>query len=159
MLLFVVGALYGDIFSKGKADVGVSLGASNSYEYNYTVVGVSGNYFIVDNLGVGGMYRSWFGSGPTQNELSVFTNYYIPVHKQFRPYVGVFGRKTFVSGNEIADFYSYGGRAGVGFVTSKNSYLSVGYAIEYYSNCFDSVFGKSSECHRSYPELVFGLSF
>jgi hypothetical protein len=150
--------VYGDLFSKGKTDIGLYLGASSSMNYTYTVVGVSGNYFIADNLSIGGMYRNWFGSGPTQNEISLFTNYYVPLDRKFRPYIGIFGRKTYVSSDKIDDFASYGARAGMSMTTSKNSYFSLGYAIEYYDNCVATGLF-SSECSRSYPELIFGLSF
>lgn len=158
-LVLLSSLIYGDIFSKGKIDLGISVGASSSYGYSYTVAGVGGNYFVMDDVAVGGMYRVWFGNAPTQNELSLYTNYYIPIDKNIRPYIGLFGRKTFVNSSVINDYGSYGGRVGIGYITSHTSYFSIGYALEYYDNCIDGVSTRSDECYRSYPEIVFGISF
>lgn len=140
-----------DIFSKDKMQFGVSLGAGYSYGNSYTLVGLSGNYFVVDNLSVGLSYRGWLGATPMQNELALSTNYFLPISQKFRPYVGAFIRETFVDGYD--DFESYGARGGVAMVT-KNSYVSIGYAYEQFSSCT-----YNDECSTSYPEIVFGLSF
>ncbi|MEA1982892.1 MAG: hypothetical protein U9N39_05045 [Campylobacterota bacterium] len=64
-----------DIFLKGKSNFGISVGAGSSYNNTYTIVGLSGNYFVVDNLSIGASYRGWFGATPMQNELALATNY------------------------------------------------------------------------------------
>jgi len=140
-----------DIFSKNRASFGVSLGAGYSYGNTYTLVGLSGNYFVVDNLSIGVSYRGWFGATPMQNELALSTNYFIPVSQKFRPYLGAFVRETFVEGYD--NYESYGARGGVAMI-NKNSYVSIGYAYEQFSSC-----RFNNECSSSYPELVFGLSF
>ena len=140
-----------DIFSKNRANFGVSLGAGYSYGNSYTLVGLSANYFLADNLSVGLSYRGWLGSTPTQNEIALSTNYYLPISQKFRPYVGAFIRETFVDGYD--NFESVGARGGVAMI-SKNSYVSVGYAYEQFSAC-----AYNDECSTSYPELIFGLSF
>lgn len=140
-----------DIFSKGKMNFGVSLGAGYSYGNNYTLLGLSGNYFVVENLSVGLAYRSWLGGTPMQNEVALSTNYYMPISEKFRPYVGAFVRETFVDGHD--NFQSYGARGGVAMI-NKNSYFSVGYAYEQFSSC-----KFNNECSTSYPEFIFGLSF
>jgi hypothetical protein len=145
-----------DIFEKGRSNVGVSLGAGSSYGNTYTLVGVSGNYFLVNNLALGMAYRGWFGASPTQNELSLGANYYLPISEKFRPYLGAFARETFISDHD--DFSSYGARAGVAITMSSNSYVSVGYAYEEYSNCVE-ILNRSKSCSSSYPEVVFALSF
>ena len=143
----------GDVFLKGKSNVGVSVGAASSYGETYTLVGITGNYFVIDNLSVSGYYRGWFGATPTQHELSLGTNYYMPLTRKFRPYGGVFFREHFVSGAGYDDFFAYGVRGGVSMVNTNNTYLSVGYAYEVYGDC------QFSECSNSYPELIAGFSF
>ena len=140
-----------DIFDKGKMSFGVTAGTSNSYSNNYFLLGISANYFVIDNLNVGVMYRSWLGSDPIQNELSLSSNYFIKLNEIFRPYIGAFVRERFVSGYD--DITSYGARGGLAFI-SKNTYMSVGYAYETFSSC-----SLAGECSTSYPEVVFGLSF
>lgn len=142
-----------DFFEKGRSSVGVVLGAGSSNSESYTVIGVSGDYFIVDGLSIGGGYRGWFGSDPVLNQLTFSSNYYIPLHHKFRPYVGAFVRETFVKNED--DYESYGARAGVSMAVSKNAYASFGWVGERFSNC-DS---DSYECTNSYPEVVFSLAF
>jgi len=144
--------LHGEVFEKGTTGVGVTLGSSYSYGNNYIVLGLSGDYFVVDNLSVGAGYRAWFGSNPVSNQLSLSTNYYIPMSQKIRPYLGLFGRETFVSDRD--DYSSYGGRAGVAFLNSKNSYMSFGYIYEEHSSC-----DRVKECSNAYPEIVFSLAF
>lgn len=153
-LLAAASLLHADQFSQGKTSLGVYFGAGSSLGYNYTVAGISGYYFVSTNLAVGGMYRNWFGNGPTQNEVSVFSNYYIPLDKKFRPYVGIFARQTYIDSDIIQDYGSYGARGGVSIITSSNSYVSLGYAVEYYDRC-----GVAGECHNTYPEVLLGFSF
>ena len=141
-----------DIFDKGKVNLGVSMGAGSSYGNTYTLLGVSANYFAVDNLSVGISYRGWFGSTPTQTEIALSANYYVPLNEKIHPYAGLFTRHTFIS--EYEDFQSYGARAGAAVTMSKNSYIGFGYAYEQYSNCVGD-----NECSTSYPEVVFALSF
>jgi len=150
--LSLYNTLQADIFVKGASNVGFSLGAATSYGNNYTLLGVSGNYFVVDNVSVAGYYRGWFGASPEQHELSVGINYFLPLAQKFRPYGGVFVRENFVSGYD--NFGAYGIRGGVSLVQSTNSYISFGYAYERYTNCH-----YDGECSNSYPEIVAGFSF
>jgi len=153
MFLVFSAVVNADIFEKGKSNIGVSIGAANSLNQTYTIFGINASYFIVDNLAVGLRYRGWFGATPTQNEVAVDANYYIPLNQKFRPYVGAFVRQTFVNSDIIDDYASYGARGGLALTMSKNSFISVGYAIEYYDNC------QVGDCSTSYPEFVLGLAF
>ena len=152
LVLIISTIIHADIFVKGNKNIGASIGAGSSYGNNYTIVGVYGNYFIADNLALGVGYRGWFGSSPQMHELLLEGTYYLPLDKKIHPYVGVFGRETFVS--DYDDYQSYGVKGGIAFSTSKNSYVGVAYVLEYYSRCNDA-----DECSNSYPEVVFGLSF
>jgi len=142
-----------DFFDKGKSSVGIVLGAGSSNSESYTIVGVSGDYFILDGLSIGAGYRGWFGIDPTLNQLTFTSNYYIPLTHKFRPYIGAFIRETFVSDED--DYESYGGRVGFSMSVSKNAYASFGWVAERFSNCDSDRY----ECTNSYPEVVFSLAF
>ena len=153
-LLFLSTLSHADFFVKGNSSVGVVLGAGSSNNESYTVAGINADYFISDGLSIGAGYRGWFGIDPTVNQLTVSSNYYLPIAKKFHPYIGGFIRETFVSGTQ--DYESYGARGGLAVTMSKNSYMSFGYIYEKYGNCTETAF---RECSNSYPELVFSLSF
>ena len=153
-LSLLASLLNADMFLKGNKSFGLVLGSGTSYGDNYTIFGLSGDYFISDNISLGAGYRGWFGSGPNINQLTVAGSYYIPLSEKFHPYVGVFMRETMPDGED--NYESYGARAGLAMSTSANSYISFGYAYEQYSSCTNI---KKQECSNSYPELVFSLSF
>ncbi len=152
LLLSFVTLNSAEIFMKSSSNVGVSVGAASSYGQDYMLVGISGSYFVVDNLSVDFYYRGWFNATPTQHELSIGSNYYIPLSRKFRPYAGLFTRQTIVI--DRADYGTVGVRGGVALINTKNTYASFGYAYEQYFNC---VSGR--ECSNSYPEIIFGVSF
>ena len=155
-LALIASVVNADFFVKGNTSVGIVLGSSSvsygRYTQNYTILGVSADYFVIDNLSVGVGYRGWFGGTPSRNQITVPATYYIPVSKKFRPYAGAFVRKTFVS-DGFSDYESYGMRGGVTMVLSRNSYMGVGVIKEQYSG---GVFEDSSV---TYPEFIFALSF
>ena len=151
-LLCLSETMNADVFVKNSSNVGVSVGAASSYGQNYLLVGVSASYFFMNNLSLDVYYRGWFNATPTQHELSVGSNYYIPASKKIRPYFGVFTRQTVVTG--YSSYNSVGARGGIAVINGKNTYASFGYAFEKYTNCPGKL-----ECSNSYPELVFGISF
>ena len=154
LFVFLIALSHADFFNKGNSSVGVVLGAGSSNGDSYSVAGISGDYFVLDGLSIGAGYRGWFGIDPTLNQLTVSTNYYVPVTNEFYPYIGGFVRETFVSGED--DYESYGARGGLAITMSRNSYMSLGYVYEEYGNCEETIF---RECSSSYPELVFSLAF
>ena len=145
--------LSAELFEKGNSAFGVVLGSGSAYGENYMILGVNAEYFAMSGLSVGVGYRGWFGGDPMQNQLTLATSYYIPLSKKFRPYLGVFGRQTFIS-DGYDDRSSYGGRAGLAVVMTPNTYISAGWAYEDYTDCPERL-----DCSTSYPEIVFSLSF
>ena len=95
VFLFLSTLSHADFFAKGNSSIGVVLGAGSSNGESYSVAGVSADYFIADGLSIGVGYRGWFGIDPSVNQLTISTNYYIPVAKEFHPYIGGFVRETF----------------------------------------------------------------
>ena len=160
--LFLIGTLVqADPFSKGNLGLGVVLGSGSitiekrfsSEVQNYTILGVSTDYFIYDNLSVGIGYRGWFGGEPTLNQFTIPVTYYAPLSEKFRPYIGVFGRQTLVNSDIYDDYSSYGAKIGVAYLFSPRAYLGFGWVTEKYSEC-----DMSNECSNSYPEFVFSFS-
>lgn len=147
------------LFVQGSKNFGATLG-SGSLNFgfknqNYVIAGISTSYFVLDNVELGIGYRGWFGGDPTLNQLTVPVTYYVPLKSKFRPYVGVFGRKTWSSdSSKIDDYNSYGGRVGAAMVTSRNSYVAAGWVQEYYDNC-----SRFKDCSNGYAEFTFGIGF
>ena len=159
IVMMIFPLLYADLFMKGNKTVGVALG-SGSVDYgrrkgteDYTILGVSGNYFIMDNLSVGIGYRHWFGGSPSIDEVTFPATYYIPLHPTYRPYGGLFYRRMFM-GSGYDDSNVYGARAGLTIKVSPQSYIGVGWVQEYYDDC-----DQRSDCTSGYPEVLFSLSF
>ena len=113
-------SLYKNLFSQGSTSVGIRLGGASIGSENYTIFGISGNYFVIDNLSVGLGYEKWFYGNPSIQKVTAESTYFIPVSEKIRPYIGVFGRRTFISGSDIIgrdyeDTNSYGYRVGLAF--------------------------------------------
>lgn len=146
----------GGMFSIGHKNFGFTLGQDSAYGNNYTVLGLSANYFLVDNLSLGASYSQWLGNDPTISQVTVPVTYYVPLATPFRPYVGGFYSHTFMGddgrGNNYDDTDSYGGRVGISMETSQSSYVSVGWVQEV------STHGTNSQT-RGYPEFSGGISF
>jgi len=155
-LALVSSLVHADFFVKGNRSVGVVVGSSSvsygRHTENYTILGVSADYFVIDNLSLGLGYRGWFGGTPSKNQFTVPVTYYIPVTEKFRPYAGAFVRETFVS-DGFDNYESYGMRGGVTMALSKSSYMGIGVVQEYYSG---DTFSDSS---TTYPEFIFAFSF
>jgi len=128
---------------------------SISQDNDYTVIGGSLNYYVVDGLSTGVSFSTWLGDKPSINQVTVPLTYYVPLESSFRPYVGAFVSRTFM-GNDGAikyeDYTSYGGRVGIAMQISGNSYMSFGWVQETYDN------GQESGS-RGYPEFGGGISF
>ena len=147
-------------FESGSASLGVTVGSGSvSYSVgristveNYYIAGVSGDYFVYENLSIGLGYRGWFGGEPTIHQLTTPVTYYIPTGTQYRPYVGAFYRYTYFDGN-VEDYNSAGGRIGLA-VLFRNGYVGFGWVHEYRLDADDM-----TDNHSGYPEVMVGFSF
>ncbi len=154
LLLLTSSAIYaeGGVFSVGSKNVGFTLGTDNSFGNNYTVLGATVNYFIVDNLSLGASYQAFLGGTPDINQVTVPVTYHLPLENTtYRPYLGAFYNKTFME-KPYNDYDIYGGRAGLSVQTSQNSFMSFGWVQEF-SNT-----GNDND-NRGYPEFTGGFSF
>ena len=153
-LVLIFSAAEADIFEKGNSAFGVALGSETTRGTNYMILGLNGDYFLMNGLSVGLGYHGWFGGDDLQNQFTLNSSYYLPLHKKFRPYIGAFGRQTVIENSE--DRTSYGGRAGLAVAMTPKTFISLGWAYEEYTSCEEGIF---EECSTSYPEIVFSLSF
>ena len=166
ILVLVSTILNAELFKKRDFSVGVVVGRSYlnttiSYEtQNYTTLGLSVNYFFIDNLSTGIEYKGWFGGIPTLNQFTLPITYYIsieryiPSFKKVRPYIGVFIRETLVS-DGYNNYTSYAAKAGLALIMTPNMYISAGWIKENYVSCPKW----QDKCSSGYPEVVFSLSF
>lgn len=152
LIVFVV-LVSGDVFTQSKINLGFSLGKGESFGRTYAVGGINAEYFVIDDLSLGSTYKLWIGAHDTQNQVSLYSNYFFPIDRRYRPYLGVFVRHTFVD-KPYEDFTSLGFRAGLSFIMNREGYVSFGYVQEYREDCVGV-----DECNRLYPELSVGLSF
>ncbi len=156
--LFLVSSLMGDMFSQGSTSIGVKLGGASIGNEDYTIVGLSGNYFVINDLSVGLGYEKWFSGDPDIDKVTIESTYFIPVSKQFRPYLGLLARRIFISGEDrlgrsFNDTNAYGYRAGVAFVQDR-LLISAGIVQEKYDTS-EGIFNDT----ETYLEVVVGFTF
>ena len=141
-------------FSRGNVHGSVVAGYGSAFNDDYAIFGLGLNYYVIDGLALGGNFETWRGGSPTMSKLTASTQYVFYQVQSIKPYVGVFFRRTYVTG--IDDLNSYGGRAGAYFQIGRRAYLGVGGVYEAYADCTES---RYHSCSSSYPEvlLTFGL--
>jgi len=140
------------MFSQDNVSIGVRLGSASIGNENYTILGVSGNYFVLDNLSIGIGYEKWFSGTPTIQKLTAETTYYIPASENIRPYAGLLYRRIFI-GDNYGDVNAYGYRAGIAFVQGR-LLLSAGIVQEKYESS-----RRVLDDTETYGEFTVGISF
>jgi len=158
LALLIVSSLMGDMFSQGSKSVGLKLGGASIGNEDYTVVGVSGSYFVIDDLSVGLGYEKWFSGDPDIDKVTLEGTYFFRLNEQFHPYAGLLVRRIFINGeNRLGGSYddtnAYGYRAGLAFVQDR-LLISAGVVQEKY----DSTEGFFSDT-ETYLEVVVGFTF
>ena len=141
-------------FSQGRTHLSVYGGTGYAFNDRYTVIGVSGSYFILDGLNIGLAYENWSGGNPDISKLTPSMVYVFTNTTAINPYVGVFYRRTYIE--NLEDLESTGARAGIYFNTGGNAYFGVGGVYESYLNCNESVY---VSCDDTYPEVSFVIAF
>jgi hypothetical protein len=119
-----------NVFSKNSVTLGVKLGSASINHDNYTILGLSGNYFVIDGLSVGLGYEKWYGGEPDIQKITLESTYYISASEEVRPYLGLLYRRILID-DELGDVNAYGYRAGVAFVKDR-LILSAGIVQEKY---------------------------
>jgi len=151
ILLMISTLSFGDVFSQGQKHVGFSVGAGSGYGDDYIILGLSANYFAIDNLAVGLEYRGWLGSSPTIHEVSVPVTYYAPLHPKYVPYLGGFYRHIFIESEKDKNIYGF--RGGISMRLNQTTYSSIGWVQEYYND------SRGRSTSNAYPEITVGMSF
>jgi len=151
-------SLHADMFSEGSRSIGVKLGGASIGSEDYTIAGVSGNYFVLENLSVGLGYEKWFSGNPDIQKLTIESTYFIPASENFRPYVGLLLRRIIIGssdriGENYDDTNAYGYRAGLAF-TQDRLLISVGVVQEKYDST-EGLFGDT----ETYAEVLVGFTF
>jgi len=90
-------------------------GASIGFE-EYTIAGISVNYFAVDNLSIGAGYEYWFSGSPTVSKATLESTYFIPATEQLKPYFGLLYSHYFIE--KFNDIDAYGYRVGIAYIKS-----------------------------------------
>ncbi len=121
------------VFSKNSITVGVKLGSASIGNEDYTILGLSGSYFVLDNLSVGLGYEKWYSGDPYIQKMTMESTYFIPVSEEIRPYLGLLYRRIMIDDGRDADVNAYGYRAGVAFVKDRLVF-SVGIVQERYES-------------------------
>ena len=100
----------------GSKSVGIKLGGASIGSENYTIAGVSINYFALDNLSVGGAYEYWFSGNPAVSKGTLESTYFIPATEQLKPYFGLLYSHYFIE--DYTDINAYGYRVGIAYIKS-----------------------------------------
>ena len=143
-----------DPFSKGTIRGSLILGAGQSFDESYTILGVGVGYYVIDGLEFGLNWQSWLGGDPSINQITPEITYVFVNKSNFDPYLGVLYRKTFIS--DMDDLSAYGGRAGINVRTGQRAYIGFGGVFLKYTGCSENVF---TDCSDSYPEILFSFAF
>jgi hypothetical protein len=142
------------MFEKGRLHGSVTAGYASAFGDEYAIFGAGINYYLVDGLAIGGAFETWRGGSPTVSKVTLSTQYVFDQVPRIKPYVGVFYRRTVITG--LDDLDSFGGRAGAYLQMGRNAYLGLGYVYESYASCTSS---KYHSCSNTYPEVVLTFAF
>ncbi len=144
-------------FSKNSISVGAVVGSGSAFNDNYLIMGVGVSYYLAKGLALGIDAQHWFSGEPSITKVSPKITYVFTQPKVFKPYLGVFYRRTFYgdyNGRSIDDENSYGYRAGAYFITDNRVYIGGGVVYEEYTDC-----NPSYDCSTIYPEIILAVSF
>jgi hypothetical protein len=141
-------------FDSGSQSLSLVLGSGTAFNENYAIVGGGYGYYPLDGLELGIDAQAWLGGTRKIYKISPQIKYVFNLSPGFRPYAGVFYRRTYTQGLE--DLNSVGYRAGLIFMRERGAYFGAGYVFENYQNCSTSIY---TDCSTSYPEILFSISF
>src|SRR5262249_37045302 len=143
-------------FAGGRPRLSLSVGTGWSSTDTYLLLGVGAGYFFVNGLEAGLDYEAWVLGSPTCQRVSPEVRYGFYFVPTVKPYVGVFYRHTFVSGN-FEDFDQLGVRGGVLFVPERSHFYGGGGLV--YERVLDCNRFTPVNCDSVYPELFLGITF
>jgi hypothetical protein len=143
-----------DPFADGSMRLSVLVGNGYAFDESYLVVGVGFGYFVLKGLELGLEGEFWSSGTPGITKISPALRYVIPTNSAVRPYIGAFYRRTMIESYD--DLNSFGGRAGVYFLSGRGSYFGAGMVYEQYLSCNEVIY---HSCSDTYPEIIFAIAF
>jgi hypothetical protein len=143
-----------DPFADGSMRASVLVGNGYAFDDSYLIFGIGVGYFLAKGLELGLDGEFWTGGTHGITKLSPGLRYVVPTNSTVRPYLGAFYRRTVIE--SFGDLNSYGGRAGIYFMSARGSYFGAGAVYEKYLSCNDAVF---QSCTDTYPEIIFAFTF
>ena len=149
-----VGVGAGTSFGQGRTQLSVFGGGGSAFSQSYFVLGVGANYYLLQGLGLGLNFESWFGNTPGIYKLTPSVQYVFTLIPSVQPYVGVFYRRVFIE--NFSDLNSVGVRGGAYLPVGPNMHLGLGGVYESYLDCNQSTY---HSCDELYPEISFTISF
>jgi len=141
-------------FSQGSKRGSLILGAGQSFDESYFILGVGVGYYVLDGLEIGLNWQTWLGGDPRINQLTPEITYVFRNKSNIDPYLGALYRKTWISGFD--DLSAYGGRAGVYIPMGPRFFVGVGAVYLKYTGCSESEY---KDCSDVYPEFTFSIPF
>ncbi len=143
-------------FARNRIRVGGNVGWASSFgggeSVSWFVAGAGAGYFLLPGLELHTDVTAWIGE-PFIFTLTPGIRYVFHQVSSVKPYVGVLYRHYFLSAG-LPDTDSVGGRAGVYFPITRNTYLGGGVMVEQFLS--DDVFRETTQI---YPELTVSVSF
>jgi hypothetical protein len=149
-----VGVGAGTSFGQGRTQLSVFGGGGSAFNQSYFVLGVGANHYVVQGLGLGLNFESWFGETPSIYKLTPSVQYVFTQVPSVQPYVGGFYRRMFIE--NFSDLDSVGVRGGAYLPVGPDMHLGLGGVYESYLDCNESTYGS---CDDLYPEISFTISF
>lgn len=149
-----VGVGAGTSFGQGRTQLSIFGGGGSAFSQSYLILGVGANYYVLEGLGLGLNFESWFGNTPGIYKLTPNVQYVFTQVPSVQPYVGVFFRHTFIE--SLSDLNSVGMRGGAYLPVGPNVHLGLGGVYESYLDCNESSY---HSCSDLYPEISFTISF
>jgi hypothetical protein len=143
-----------DPFAGGSMRASILIGNGYAFDDSYLIIGAGFGYFAAKGLELGLDGEVWTGGTRGITKISPGLKYVVPTNSTVRPYLGAFYRRTTIESYD--DLNSYGGRAGVYFVSGRGSYFGAGAVYEKYLSCNEAVF---VSCTDTYPEIIFAIAF
>jgi hypothetical protein len=149
-----VGVGAGASFGQGRTQLSIFGGGGSAFDQSYLVLGVGANYFVLEGLGLGLNFESWFGNSPGIYKLTPSVQYVFTRVPSVQPYVGAFFRRVFIE--NLSDLNSVGARGGAYLPVGPNMHLGLGGVYEKYLDCTESSY---DSCSDFYPEISFTIGF
>ncbi len=140
-----------DPFAAGRWRGNFVAGWGNSLGDDYVLVGAGASYLVARGLDIGLDGETWLGHELGVSKLTPGIRYTHNLSPKTMPYVGGFYRRTFI-GDDLPDYSSLGGRAGLYQRAGTNSVIGAGVVVEQYLDC-------DGDCTDVYPEASVSLFF